>query len=128
MPIRDRLSYMLEAERENLPVLKKLLRAQAALAYLVLVRKARMIALYLVGLFSLLMLIFTGLCFLIVQFAIHAGNSLAISLAAGLTLVILPLVVLLLMFSTRNWLKAFEIDKLIEDLESDGEADREEKI
>ena len=126
MRIRDRLAYMLETERDNIPALKKLLKAQAALAYLVLIRKARMLSLYVVAFFSLLMLMFTGLSFLIVQYAIHARNSLALSLAAGLALVIIPLILLFVMFSTRSWLKAFEIDKLIEDLETEDEADREE--
>jgi len=126
MPIRDRLSYILETERENLPALKKLLKAQGALALLMLIRKARILSLYVVAFFSLLMLMFTGLSFLIVQYAIHARNSLALSLTAGLALVIIPLIILLVLFSTRSWLKAFEIDKLIEDLETEDEADRKE--
>lgn len=103
----------------NTSSIKKLLKTEAALIYLALLKSAKKVFLYFIGVLSVLAIIFIGFSFLIVRIAVYSENHILLTLGVAVALILIPGITLFVLLSQKNWLRIFGVDQIVKDLEAE---------
>ncbi len=101
----------------NLPLIR-LLKIQAAIAYLGLIKKSRKLFLYFLSVAAALVLICLGIVLVCLSFLINLDTGV---LPFGIALIVISAVLMGFLLNQRAWMRIFEVDQLIENIEKGGE-------
>ena len=103
---------------KELPLLR-LLKIQAAIAYLGFIKKSRQICLYFLAMVAAMFLMCVGI--ILTCLSILIGMERAGVLAFGIILIVVSAVLIGFLLTQKAWMRIFEADKLIEDIAKGGE-------
>ncbi len=101
----------------DLPFLR-LLKIQAAIVYLGFIKKSRKVFLYLLLLVAAMFLICLGIILVCLSFLININIGV---LSFGIALILISSVLMGFLLTQRAWVRIFEVDQLIKNIEKGGE-------